>query len=102
MLEEIGGLLEQIDRYKTIGEPPDHLVAAPPDRGQIPEVVEHGERIDRRQRVALPGQEQAVEGAGGLLLDAACHVRVRVYRHGRVTYLDRVSGAAIFRLGSSR
>ncbi len=43
----------------------------------------------------------SVEGAGGLLLDAACHVRVRVYRHGRAHDLERVTVAAIVRIGAS-
>ena len=71
VLEQFGGLVEQIDRHQPVGEPADHLVAAPPDRRQLAEIVEQAERLDRRQRVALAGQEQAVEGHRRLVLDLA-------------------------------
>ena len=58
VLQKLGGLVEQIDRDQPLGEPADHLVAAPADRGELAEIVEQAERIDRRQRVALAGQEQ--------------------------------------------
>ena len=53
VLQELGGLVEQVDRDQAVGEPADHLVAAPADRRQLAELVEHAERIDRRQVVAL-------------------------------------------------
>ncbi len=56
VLQQLGRLVEQIDRDQPVGEPPDHLVAAPADRGQLAEIVEQAERIDRRQRIALAGR----------------------------------------------
>ena len=53
VLQELGGLVEQIDRNEALGEPADHLVAAPADRRQLAELEEHAERVDRRQIVAL-------------------------------------------------
>ena len=58
VLQQLGRLVEQIDRNQPVGEPPDHLVAAPADRGQVAEIVEQAERIDRRQRIGLAGEEQ--------------------------------------------
>ena len=71
VLQQFGRLVEQIDRHQPVGEPADHLVAAPADRRQLAEIVEQAERLDRRQRVALAGEEQAVEGRRRLVLDAA-------------------------------
>ena len=76
VLQQLGGLVEQIDRNQPLGEPADHLVAAPADRGELAEIVEQAERVDRRQRVALAGEEQRVEGLGRLVLDAARQRRV--------------------------
>ena len=77
VLQQLGRLIEQIDRDQPVGEPPDHLVAAPADRRQFAEIVEQRERLDRRQRVALAGEEQAVEGRRRLVLDAARQLRIR-------------------------
>ena len=57
VLQELGGLVEQIDRHQPVRQPPDQFVAAPADRRQLAELVEHGERIDRRQVVALLAQK---------------------------------------------
>ena len=58
MLEQFGGLVEQIDRHKPVGEPADHFVAAPPDRRQFAILVEHPERLDRRKIVALRTEKE--------------------------------------------
>ena len=96
VLQQLAGLVEQIDRDQPVGEPPDHLVAAPADRGQLAEIVEQRERVDRRQRIALPGQEQAVEGRHRLFLDAAGHVRVRMRAQRRAHDVEGVAVAAFF------
>ncbi len=70
MLQELGRLIEQIDSDQPVGEPPDHLVAAPADRGEVAEIIEQRERVDRRQPIALAGEEQVVECRGGLVLNA--------------------------------
>ena len=80
VLQQLGGLVEQIDRDQPVGEPADHLVAAPADRRQLAEIVEQAERVDRRQRIALAGEEQGVEGLGRLVLDAPRHLGVRMRR----------------------
>ena len=83
VLEQFGGLVEQIDRHQPVGEPADHLVAAPPDRREIAEIVEQAERFDRRQRVAFAAEEQAVEGHRRLVLDRPGEVGIgmRQQRH---------------------
>jgi hypothetical protein len=48
VLQKLGALVEQIDRDQPLGELADHLVAAPSDRGELAEIVEQAERIDRR------------------------------------------------------
>ena len=58
VLQQLGRLIEQIDRDQPVGQPPDHLVAAPADRRQFAEIVEQAERLDRRQRVALPARNR--------------------------------------------
>ena len=58
ILQQIGGLIEQVDRDQTVGEPADHLVAAAADRRQLAKVVEQRQRIDGRHRIALAGEEQ--------------------------------------------
>ena len=35
VLQQVGGLVEQVDRNQPIGQPPDHLVAAIADRSSI-------------------------------------------------------------------
>src|SRR6266852_7541208 len=61
ILQEFAGLIEQIDRDQPVREPPDHFVAAPPDRRQFTIFVEHPERVDRRKVVALRAQKQLRE-----------------------------------------
>jgi hypothetical protein len=39
MLEQLRGLIEQVDRHEAVGQPADHLVAAPADRGQFAEIL---------------------------------------------------------------
>ena len=73
MLQQLGRLVEQVDRHQPVGEPADHLVAAPADRRQVAEVVEQAERLDRRQAVALAAEEQRVERRRRLVLDAPRH-----------------------------
>ena len=68
VLQELGSLVEQIDRDQPVGEPADHLVAAPADRRQLAEFIEHAERIDRRQVVALGAQEDLREQRRGSVL----------------------------------
>ena len=75
VLQQLGRLVEQIDRDQPVGEPADHLVAAPADRRQLAEIVEQAERLDRRQRVALAGEEQRVEGRRRVVLDACASSR---------------------------
>ena len=41
VLQEFGGLIEQVDRDQPIRQPADHLVAAPADRRQFAVFVEH-------------------------------------------------------------
>ena len=53
ILQQFGGLVEQVDRDQPVREPADHLVAAPADRRQFAKLVEHRERVDRRHVVAL-------------------------------------------------
>ena len=38
VLQEFGGLIEQVDRDQPVGQPADHLVAAPPDRRQFADI----------------------------------------------------------------
>ena len=73
VLQQVGGLIEQIDRHQPVGKTPDHLVAAAADRRQLAKVVEQSERIDRRHGVALAGEEQRIEGRRRLVLDLARH-----------------------------
>ncbi len=61
ILQEFAGLVEQIDRDQPIGEMPDHLVAAPPDRRQFAVFIKHPERLDRRQIVALRAEKELLE-----------------------------------------
>ena len=49
VLQQFGGLIEQVDRHQPVGEAADHLVAAESDRGEVAIVVEQAERLDRRQ-----------------------------------------------------
>ncbi len=63
VLQQLGGLIEQIDRDQPVGEPADHLVAAPPDRRQFAIVVKHPERVDRRKIVTLRRRERAARTA---------------------------------------
>ena len=95
MLQQLRRLIEQIDRDQPVGEPADHLVAAPADRRELAEIVEQAERIDRRQRVALAGEEQLVEGRRRLVLDAARHVRIRVRAQRGAHDVERVAVAAL-------
>ena len=41
VLQQFGRLVEQVDRDQPVGEPADHLVAAPADRGQFAKLEEH-------------------------------------------------------------
>jgi len=61
VLQELGGLVEQVDADQAFGKASDHLVAAPADRGQFAIFVEHAERVDRRDIVALRPKEQLGE-----------------------------------------
>ena len=58
VLQQLGGLVEQVDRYQPVGEPADHLVAAAANRSQIAKVVEQAQRFDRRQLIALPARNR--------------------------------------------
>ena len=82
VLQQFGSLIEQIHGYQTVGEPPDHLVAAAADRRQLAKIVEQRERVDGRQAVAFAGEEQRLESRRRLILDAPGHVRIRMRRHG--------------------
>ena len=61
VLQQLGGLIEQIDADQAIGQLADHLVAAPADRGQLAKAVEDAERVDRRQVIGLAAEEQLRE-----------------------------------------
>ena len=61
VLQQLAGLIEQIDRDQPVGEPADHFVAAPADRRQFAILVEHPERVDRRQVVAFRAEKQLRE-----------------------------------------
>ena len=63
VLQQFARLIEQIDRDETIGETADHLVAAPADRRQIAKLIEHRQRFDRRQIVALSAVERSARTA---------------------------------------
>ena len=43
VLQELGGLIQEIDGDQAVRQPPDHLVAAAADRRQLAEFVEHRE-----------------------------------------------------------
>ena len=53
VLQQLGRLVEQVDRDQPLGQTPDHLVAAPADRRQLAVFVEHAERVDRLHVLAL-------------------------------------------------
>ena len=61
ILQQFAGLIEQVDRDQPVREPADHFVAAPPDRRQFAILVEHPERVDRRQVVALRTEKELRE-----------------------------------------
>ncbi len=61
ILQQLAGLIEQVDRDQPVGEPADHFVAAPPDRRQLAIFIEHPERVDRRQVVALRTEDRAAQ-----------------------------------------
>ena len=92
VLQQFGGLVEQIDRHQPVGEPADHLVAAPPDRGEIAVIVEQAERFDRRQRVGFAAEEQAVEGHRRLVLDRPGEVGIGMHQQ---RHAHGVEGGAI-------
>ena len=71
VLQQLGGLVEQVDRSETVGKTPDQLVAAAADRRQLAELVEHPERLDRRQLVALWSQKDLREQVRGQILRLA-------------------------------
>ena len=91
VLQQLGALVEQIDGDEPLGELADHLVAAPADRGELAEIVEQAERVDRRQRVALAGEEQRVEGLGRLLLDVAGQRRGRIRAQRHAHDVERIA-----------
>ena len=95
VLQQLGGLVEQIDRDQPVGEPADHLVAAAADRGELAEIVEQRQRVDRRHRVAFAGEEQRVEGPRRFVLDAARHVGIGMRRERAAHDMERVAIAAL-------
>ncbi len=78
VLQELRGLVEQIDRGETVREPADQLVAAAADRRQLAELVEHAERFDRRQVVTFRSEEDLREQLGGEVLRLPGGFRVRL------------------------
>ena len=75
MLQQLSGLIQQVDRYQPIRESPDHFITAPADRRQFAKIVKEAERLDRRKRVALPAEKKNVERRCGIILDPACNLR---------------------------
>ena len=63
VLQQVGGLIEQVDRNQPVRKPADHLVAAPTDRRQLAEFVEQGKRIDRRQVVGRPARNTCAKAS---------------------------------------
>jgi hypothetical protein len=57
VLQQIGGLVEQVDRCQAIGKTANHLVAAAADWGQLAEIVEQRKCVNGGQCVPLTGQE---------------------------------------------
>jgi len=39
VLKQLGGLIEQIDRYQSVGQAADHFIAAPSNRREFAVVV---------------------------------------------------------------
>ena len=95
MLQQLGRLIEQVDRHQPVGELADHLVAAPADRRQIAEIVEQAERVDRRHRVALAAEKQRLECDRGLVLDAPRHLGMRIDDERGAHHLERVAIALL-------
>jgi hypothetical protein len=58
ILQELAGLIEQIDRDQPICETADHFVATPPDRRQFTKLVKHPERVDRWKIVAFQPRKE--------------------------------------------
>ena len=82
MLEQLGRLVEQVDRDQPVGQPADHLVAAAPDRRQLAEIVEQRQCLDGRHGIAFAGEKQRIEGCRRLVLDAAGQIRIGMRLEG--------------------
>src|SRR5689334_8367399 len=70
MLQQLGCLIEEIDRHESIRKPADHFVTAPADWRQFAKVIKQAERLDRREGVALASQKEIIERRRGIVLDA--------------------------------
>ena len=68
VLQQFGGLVEQVDGGQPVRQPPDHFVAAPADRRQFAKLVEHRERVDRLHVVALRAEKELGEQRGRRIL----------------------------------
>ena len=95
MLQQRGRLVEQIDGNQPVGEPADHLVAAPTDRREVAKIIKQAERFDRRQRVRLAAEEQGVEQRRRFVLGAADQIGVGPCRQRRPHRRQCVAIAAI-------
>ncbi|MGY3119463.1 hypothetical protein ACVWXQ_003400 [Bradyrhizobium sp. S3.14.4] len=95
VLQQLGGLVEQVDRGETVGETADQLVAAAADRRQLAELVEHPERFDRRQLVALGPQEDLREQVGSEVLRLTRGLGVRLEPCRRARRPERVPVAPV-------
>ncbi len=98
VLEQFGRLVEQVDGDQPVGQAPDHLVAAAADRRQFAIIVEYGQRLDRLERVAFGGEEQAVEGRRRLVLDLARQLGIGMRQHGHAHDVEGVAVAPLLRI----
>ena len=73
VLQQVGGLIEQVERDQPVGEAADDLVSPPADRREFLEVEKERERVDRGRAIAPPDRKRSsngravlVQGAGDL------------------------------------
>ena len=61
VLQQLGGLVEQVHVHQPARHAPDHLVPVGADRRQLAEVGEQGQRLDRLQGIGAAVEEQVLE-----------------------------------------
>ena len=94
VLQELGGLIEQIDGHQPIGETADHLVAAPADRRQVAIFVEHSKRVDRRKVVALRTEKELRKQRRRRILALAGNLQIGRQKIGDPHRAERLGKAA--------